>query len=145
MAPFDTAESNNVTFLIENWTLILVAVAAAGFLAWPGLAPGAGGLTPQAAVQLMNHQKAILVDVCEPAEYAAGHVTGARNVPLGQLEKQLGTVAKNKALPLVLVCQSGARSARAVAIAKKLGYDNAQSLAGGLAAWRSADLPVQKG
>ncbi|MDT7929358.1 rhodanese-like domain-containing protein, partial [Tepidimonas sp.] len=46
--------------------------------------------------------------------------------------------------PLVLVCASGMRSRRAVAIAKKLGYERAVSLAGGMAAWRSASLPVQK-
>jgi len=43
------------------------------------------------------------------------------------------------------VCQSGARSARAVAIAKKLGYEQAQSLGGGLANWKAASLPVEKG
>ena len=48
-------------------------------------------------------------------------------------------------LPLILVCQSGARSGRAVAIAKKLGFEQAQSLGGGLASWRAANLPVEKG
>ena len=69
---------------------------------------------------------------------------GAKNVPLGQLEERLPTLVKNKALPLVMVCVSGARANRAVAIAKKLGYDNAQSMAGGLKAWREASLPVEK-
>ena len=53
-------------------------------------------------------------------------------------------MVKNKALPLILVCQSGGRSNRAVAIAKKLGYEQAQSLNGGLSAWRAANLPVEK-
>ena len=44
----------------------------------------------------------------------------------------------------MLVCASGARSQRAVAIAKGLGYDKAESLAGGLKAWRDASLPVEK-
>jgi len=52
---------------------------------------------------------------------------------------------KNKSQPLILVCQSGARSNRAVAIAKKLGYEQAQSLGGGLAGWRAANLPIEKG
>jgi rhodanese-related sulfurtransferase len=51
---------------------------------------------------------------------------------------------KNKAVPVILVCQSGARSARAVAIAKKLGYEKAQSLSGGLKAWKTANLPIEK-
>jgi rhodanese-related sulfurtransferase len=78
-------------------------------------------------------------------EFAAGHLGGAKNIPLTELEGRLTAVVKNKALPVILVCQSGARSGRAVAIAKKLGYDNAQSLGGGLAGWKAAGLPVEKG
>jgi rhodanese-related sulfurtransferase len=100
------------------------------------LAPAArragGGLTPAAAVQLINREKAVVIDVCEPDEYAAGHVVGARSIPLGELEARCPACVKNKATPLVLVCASGMRSGRAVAIARKLGYENAQSLAGGL-------------
>jgi rhodanese-related sulfurtransferase len=125
--------------------LISIAVAAGGMLLWPVVqGAGGGGLVPAAAVQLINREKAVVIDVCEPGEFAAGHVVGARNVPLGELETKLGAAVKNKALPLILVCQSGARSGRAVAIAKKLGYEQAQSLAGGLSGWRAANLPVEK-
>ncbi len=125
--------------------LIAVAVTTASMLMWPTvMGATASGLNPTAAVQLINREKAVVIDVCEPAEFAAGHVVGAKNVPLGELEGRLAGVVKNKALPLILVCQSGARSGRAVAIAKKLGYEQAQSLGGGLAGWRTANLPVEK-
>lgn len=132
-------------FIIDNWMLISVALVSGGMLLWPlARGAGAGGLTAAQAVQLMNRDKAVVVDVCEASEFAAGHVVGARNVPLGQLEEKLPAVVKNKALPLILVCQSGARSGRALAVARKLGYTQAQSLAGGLAAWRAASLPLEK-
>ncbi len=132
-------------FIIDNWYLIFVALASGSMLLWPVLKSASGGsLNPAGAVQLINREKAVVIDVCEADEFAAGHVGGAKNVPLSQLEERLPAVVKNKALPLVLVCASGARSNRAVAIAKKLGYDNAQSLAGGLKAWRDAGLPVEK-
>ena len=113
---------------------------------WPVLSSGggAGGINPTEAVQLINHEKAVVVDVCSPQEYASGHVAGAKNVPLQDLESRLSNVAKNKNVPLVLVCASGMRSRRAVAIARKLGYENAHSLNGGIGAWRSANLPVDK-
>ena len=132
-------------FIIDNWMLISIALASGTMLLWP-VVQGAtgGGLVPTAAVQLINREKAVVIDVCEPGEYAAGHVVGAKNVPLGELESKLGAAVKNKTLPLILVCQSGARSGRAVAIAKKLGYEQAQSLGGGLSAWRAANLPVEK-
>ena len=132
-------------FILDNWMLISVALVSASLLFWPVIqGAGAGGLSPTQAVQLMNREKAVVVDVCEAEEFAAGHVVGARNVPLNQLEDKLAGQVKNKALPLILVCQTGARSGRALAIAKKLGYEQAQSLAGGLAAWRSANLPLEK-
>jgi rhodanese-related sulfurtransferase len=53
-------------------------------------------------------------------------------------------VAKNKSQPLILVCASGLRSKRAVAVAKKLGYEQAHSLTGGLKAWKEANLPIEK-
>jgi len=106
---------------------------------------GAAGITPTEAVQLMNREKAVVVDVCSPEEFANGHVTGAKNVPLGELESKLSAVAKNKSVPVVMVCASGVRSNRAVAMAKKLGYEKVHSLTGGMGAWRSANLPVQKG
>ena len=132
-------------FIIDNWQLIAVLLASGGMLLWPMLSGGGlGALTADGAVQLINREKAVVVDVCEPAEYAAGHVQGAKNIPLSQLEDKLANTVKNKALPVILVCQSGARSSRAVHIAKKLGYENAQSLSGGLGAWRTANLPVEK-
>jgi rhodanese-related sulfurtransferase len=133
-------------FLLDNWALFLIALTSGGLLLWPTLRGGlqAGGLTPGAAVQLMNRSKAVVVDVCEPEEYAKGHVAGSRNVPFGQLEQRLPEVVKNKALPLILVCPTGARAGRAAGIAKKLGYEQAQALAGGLNAWKEANLPVEK-
>jgi rhodanese-related sulfurtransferase len=134
-----------VKFIIENWYLFFIALASGAMLLLPVLKGAAGGaLTAANAVQLINREKAVVIDVCEPEEFAAGHVNGAKNVPLAQLEERLPGVVKNKALPLVLVCAKGARAQRAVAVAKKLGYDNAQALAGGLSAWREANLPVEK-
>ncbi len=135
-----------MSFFIENWTLILLAVVSGGMLLWPALSgtAGAGSLNPTQAVQLINRDKAVVLDVCSPEEFAAGHVTGAKSVPLDELEAKLPGLVKNKATPVILVCASGMRSRRAVATAKKLGYEHAHSLSGGMGAWRAASLPVEK-
>jgi rhodanese-related sulfurtransferase len=132
-----------VKFLLDNWMLIAVALASGVALIVPVLGKGSG-LSPQDMVQLMNREKAVVIDVCEPGEFAQGHVIGAKNLPLGDLEAKLAQVVKNKATPVVMVCQVGARSARAAATAQKLGYENVQSLAGGLKAWQAANMPVEK-
>ncbi len=133
-------------FIVQNWVLILIAVASAAMLMWPALTRGGGAnsLTPTEAVQLINREKAVVIDVCAPEEFAAGHVTNAKNVPVAELETRLTQVVKNKTVPVLMVCASGIRSKRAVATAQKLGYEKAYSLAGGMGAWRAANLPVNK-
>lgn len=135
-----------MTFLIDNWVLLLVAAVSGGMLIWPLVSKGGamGGLPAAEAVRLINREKAVVIDVCSPEEYAAGHVGGAKNIPLADLEAKLPGTVKNKALPVILVCASGVRSRRALAVAIKLGYENAHSLDGGLKAWRDASLPVDK-
>jgi len=132
-----------VNFLLENWMLLLVALASGVALMLPALTKGSG-LDPQAMVQLMNREKAVVVDVCEPDEFARGHVIGAKNLPLAQVDEKLAQLVKNKSTPVIMVCQVGARSARAAAAARKLGYENAQSLSGGLRAWVAASMPTEK-
>jgi rhodanese-related sulfurtransferase len=132
-----------VNFLFDNWMLIAVALASGVALIVPTLGKGSG-LSPQDMVQLMNREKAVVIDVCSADEFAQGHVIGAKNLPLSELEAKLAQVVKNKATPVVMVCQVGARSARAAATAQKLGYENVQSLAGGLKAWQAANMPVEK-
>ena len=132
-------------FILANWMWIVLALLSGGMLLWPLVAGGnAAGVAPAGAVQLINRQKAVVVDVREPEEFAAGHVGGARNVPLGQLQDKLPAAVKNKTVPLLLTCATGARAQRAVGVAKKLGYEKAQVIAGGLKAWKEANLPTEK-
>ena len=133
-------------FLIDNWMLIGIALASGGMLLWPLISSGmaAGSLSATGAVQLINRHKAVVIDVSETEEFATGHVAGAKNLPLNQLEEKLPNAVKNKALPLILVCPTGARASRAMAMAKKLGYEQAQCLAGGLKSWKEANLPLDK-
>lgn len=130
-------------FFIDNWFLFVAAITSGALLLWPKLQGAQGGVGANEAVRLINREKAVLVDVSEPAEFAAGHAGGSRNIPFGQLEGSTD-LPKNKALPVVLVCATGARASRAVGILRKLGYENCRALTGGLKAWRDANLPIEK-
>lgn len=134
-----------MNFIFENWHLIFAAVVSGAFLVWPLLNEAKGGtkVSTHDAVQLINREKAVMIDVSEPAEYAAGHVAGSKSVPLGQLEASTA-LPKNRALPLVVVCPTGSRAGRAVPTLKKLGFENVRTLAGGIEAWRAASLPIEK-
>ncbi len=132
-------------FIVENWILILVAFASGAMLVWPMVSKGGVGASVSTAdaVRLINQEKAVLIDVREPAEFASGHAAGARNVPLASLDGAKG-LPSNKSVPLVVVCASGARSSRAVAQLRKAGYEKVHSLTGGTSAWREASLPIEK-
>jgi rhodanese-related sulfurtransferase len=85
--------------------------------------------------------KPFVVDVRQPEEYSRGFVEGAVNIPLRELAQNL------QALPamdkdIVLVCESGHRSAVGMAVLQMLGYTHAKSLADGMSAWQAARLPV---
>ena len=135
-----------MNFVIENWYLFAAALVSGGLLIWPILTQGTtAGIKVSAAdaVQLINRERAVLIDISDPAQYAAGHAAGSRSVPLANLEGSRD-LPKNKSLPVVVVCPTGSRAPRAVAVLKKLGFENARALAGGLDAWRAANLPVEK-
>ena len=132
-------------FILDNWMLIAVALSSGFFLLLPVVQGAAAtGLSPNEAVQCMNREKGVVIDVCSAEEFAASHINGAVNVPMDQLEARLPSVVKNKTLPLILVCAAGSRSKRAQAVAQKLGYQKVHSLQGGLNAWKEANLPVTK-
>jgi rhodanese-related sulfurtransferase len=134
-----------LNFVIQNWYLFAMALVSGALLVWPMLTSVGGGaqVTASDAVRLINRERAVMIDVSEPAEYAAAHPVGARSVPLAGLETSRD-LPKNKSLPVVVVCPTGSRATRAVATLKKLGFENAQALAGGLGGWRAANLPVEK-
>lgn len=88
----------------------------------------------------LGSQRITVIDVREPMEYATGHITGSLNVPLSRLHQ-----ADLPSGPLVLVCQSGNRSAKGVQMLLERGYAHPVSdLQGGLPSWQQAGLPVRK-
>lgn len=80
-----------------------------------------------------GYRKAQLIDVREPNEYEAGHILGARNIPLSQLKTRLQELRPDK--PVYLYCQSGMRSGRAAQLLNRKGYKNLSHLQGGFKKW----------
>jgi rhodanese-related sulfurtransferase len=134
-----------VTFFTDPtvWLMVVVAAIAGGLLLWPTITGARNaGISATEAVRLMNREKATVIDVSEPGEYAAGHIVGSRNIPIGRLEVA-PELPKNKTLPVVLVCASGKRAAKAAKALEAKGYAKPLVLAGGLAAWKSANMPIE--
>jgi rhodanese-related sulfurtransferase len=127
----------------HNFLLLATAVVSGGMLLWPLVRRSTGGpwVSVAQATQLINRDDALVIDVRDPGEYQAGHILGAKNTPL---ERIAGTEIKRKDKPVILYCDTGDRATKAAAILKKQGIEKAVCLTGGLGAWKSAGMPVEK-
>lgn len=133
-------------FVIDNWPLIAVAVVSGLMLIWPLFAGGRGGnrVSTLEATQLINQKDAVVVDIRDQAEYARGHIVGARNLPAKVLDERRAEIDKLKSAPVIVACDSGQRAGPAADRLRALGVAEVHVLAGGLNAWRDAGLPVSK-
>ncbi len=138
--------SRFVEFVRNNLLLFAVAFVSGAMLLWPLVRRTTGGpwVSTTQATHLINREEALVVDVREPNEFAAGHVLGAKNVPLARLDASGAELAKRKERPLIVCCDGGERSAKALAALKKQGFTRVANLSGGIAAWQQAGLPVEK-
>jgi rhodanese-related sulfurtransferase len=132
-----------VKFVTENIFLIVIAFVSGGMLLWPLINRQLAGATVNTlqATRLIN-DGAVVLDVREPAEFGAGHLANSRNIPTGELDRRLAELPAGK--PVVVVCASGPRSARAAAVLRKAGRTDVFCLDGGVSGWRQAGLPVVK-
>jgi len=99
--------------------------------------------SPQDVIRLMN-QNALVLDLRPQEAFAAGHVTGARHMPSDQIAKAGETLKKQKDKPIVVYCESGPVAASAVRELSAQGFTKVFSLRGGIAAWRTDNLPLAK-
>ncbi len=134
-------------FIQNNYLLIGLAIVSGGMLLWPlinGLLGGAKQVDTLEAVQKINRDDALVIDVREPSEVAQGKIARAKLIPLGELKTRIGELEKHKTKPIIMVCRSGSRSAGACGILSKQGFSEVYNLAGGMIAWQQSNLPVEK-
>jgi len=133
-----------VEFVRNNLLLFVVAFVSGAMLLWPVFRKSTGGpwVNTAEATHLINREDALVVDVRDPGEYGAGHILGAKNVPLSRLDD--GELAKRKDRPVIVYCDGGERAGKAISVLKKQGFARVVNLSGGIKAWQQAGLPVEK-
>jgi rhodanese-related sulfurtransferase len=102
---------------------------------------GVSEISPARALPAVEAAYSQFVDVRTPEEYAAGHASRAINIPLDTLTANLDKLEKSE--PVYLICETGNRSKKAAVLLKEAGYPNVINVAGGTAAWRAANLPME--
>ena len=104
---------------------------------------GADHITAEAIKDRIDNRESVYVlDVRESNEYQAGHINGAKLIPLGRLQSRMNELPQDK--DIICVCRSGARSGSAARQLKNAGF-NAFNLRGGMMSWQRAGYPIKKG
>lgn len=132
-----------MSFLRDNWMLLVVALVSGGMLLWSLVRRPAPEVSPQAAVQLINREDAVLLDVREQAEFQSGRLRGATHFPMSGLDAGMDQLSARRERPIIVYCQAGTRGATAVRRLQQAGFTRVVNLKGGLAAWREANLPLE--
>ncbi|MCB1827907.1 MAG: rhodanese-like domain-containing protein [Coxiellaceae bacterium] len=97
------------------------------------------------AIELINREEAVIVDIRPTNAFLDGHIAKARNIPMDQLEQNISKLEAFKKKPVIVVCFRGRTALTATVMLRKAGFENAITLSGGMQAWRDASMPVKKG
>ena len=131
------------------WLIAVLLVAGCASTSSPAPTAGASQTPGMAATvsvadaAVLRDDGAIIIDVREPDEWAAGHIPGAILIPLGELPSRLGDVPPHR--PIVVVCRSGNRSAQGRDILIGAGFPAVTSLDGGMNDWAAEGMPIETG
>ncbi len=132
-----------------NHLALVAALAVILFLLIQNLMADMGGkgvLSPHEATALINRKDAVVVDIRPIADYSSAHIINSINIPATSLKNQLTQLEKykEKGVPVIMACRSGAQSSVACKTLKKNGFEEVYNLKGGILAWQSANLPVSR-
>ena len=134
-------------FIKDNAILVGLAIGSGVALLLPMLNRGAGGvanINSTEAVVLMNRSKPLILDVRDAAEFAAGHIQGAKHITVAELLARMKEIEKFKDKPVLVHCQKGMRAKGACSILKAQQFNQLHNLQGGLDAWVEAKMPLVK-
>ena len=134
-------------FIENNIWLVLITMVSGVMLVWSMLGNKLRGIKEAdcaAALQLINHKEAVVLDVREADEFSNGHLLNAKHIPVGKLRERIGELERYRDKPMVVVCRSGQRSATACMLLGREKFTQVYNLAGGVLAWQKANLPLEK-
>jgi rhodanese-related sulfurtransferase len=134
-------------FISQNLMLITLFVVSGAMFAWPSISKLLGNtqeIGTLEATRLMNSGDALVLDVRDNAEFAAGRIPKAKNIPLADIGKRVDEITRFKDKPVILTCKTGTRSGAAARRLKQHGFAQIYQLQGGLGAWQQASLPIEK-
>ena len=136
-----------IEFIGNHYVLVILFVALLVMIIFEEKKKGSRGIpavTSADAINIINHDHALVIDVRPAAEFAKGHLIGAQNIPSSEIANSLTKLNKHKNKPIILVCANGQQSPSAGLTLKKNGFSKVNILQGGISGWQRAGLPLDK-
>jgi rhodanese-related sulfurtransferase len=136
-----------IDFIVNHWllcSLFLVMLVIFLINEFQHRAKSIKGLSPQQAVDLMNHQNGVVIDIREPDLFSKGHILGAQNIKLSDFESKKSKLNKFKSRPMIVVCAQGTQSGKFADLLRQSNFEHVFQLEGGLAAWQQDQFPLTK-
>jgi len=129
-------------FLAQEWILVLALLVVVVMLVWHETRKAGPSVTPQQAINLINSEQGVFVDLRDNADYRQGHIIDTLHIPSAKLEERVAELAKYKDKPVVLVCKMGQQSGAASKQLKAAGFTRVYRMTGGMMEWSNLQLPV---
>jgi rhodanese-related sulfurtransferase len=135
------------SFIADQWYLFLALIVILALL-FVNLSKtrllGYREVKPVEAVQLINHDDAVVIDTRDGEEFEKGHIVNAINMPYASLEDRIRDLDDYRDRAIIVCCANGRKSAHAGAILRGNGFRTVYKLSGGLVAWESAGFPLNR-
>ncbi len=131
-------------FFVQQWVLFAALLAVIVMLVMHEARKSGPSLTPQQAINVVNAEDGVFVDLRDAAEYKAGHIVEAVHIPASKLGARIDELGKFKQRPVILVCKMGQSAGAAGKQLKAAGFEKVYKMGGGMMEWGNLQLPTVK-
>ena len=129
-------------FLAQQWILVAALLAVVGMLVLHETRKSGPSLSPQQAINLVNAEQGVFLDLREGGDFKQGHIADALHIPAGKLADRMGELDKYRERPIVLVCKMGQQAGVAGKQLRGAGFPKVYKMAGGMLEWGNLQLPT---
>ena len=131
-------------FVTQQWPTVAALLAVIAMLIFHESRKSGPSLSPQQAINMVNTENGVFLDLRDAGDYKQGHIVEALNIPATKVESRLGELEKHKTSPIILVCKMGQQASAAGKQLKANGFERVYKMSGGMMEWGNLQLPTVK-
>jgi len=133
-----------IEFVTNHYLLVAAWVFTLALLLWNESRKSGKSVTTAEATRLINKEDAVVLDIRNKKEWATGHITNAKHIPLAELDRRIAELEKFKQKPVIVVCNLGQTAGAATKKLMAAEFENVVRLQGGMTEWKGQSLPIIK-